>query len=420
METTNYDAFMAYLKSYDVERIMTLIRGKYCTYGAAKGNIVLKNSTDSERHFLRGLLKKDFSGDTPIKVHLATFESAFAETRFQGITLGKILEWYFNEPIQSNQEVSTVQKTVKNALLNATLRQLSSEDLKAWTTAAFNVSSHPGYRLINEFASNRNAVAVDELLPQLEKLLSLLNRHPEGLSFTMAAAYTTGYPHALDKEMPLRKLFTTYAKSCRPEMPFETLEEQEVLYEQFNISSDEVPRMVLTYGIDAYDDVGQSLGWETFSGRGEPLLLNKLNLRSAASVMCKGRTVWCFENPAAFYQFIQSNAEKSAVCTHGQPHLLDYMLLDRLYASGAVLRYSGDFDPEGLWIAERLKKRYPELDLSFFTVERYLCKRSKEGISAKRLKQLQLLETPQLRAVGDMMAQHKVAAYEEGETDTGH
>ncbi|NMA69410.1 MAG: DUF2399 domain-containing protein, partial [Desulfitobacterium sp.] len=49
------------------------------------------------------------------------------------------------------------------------------------------------------------------------------------------------------------------------------------------------------------------------------------------------------------------------ICTHGQFKLASLLLLDKLAASGIKIFYSGDFDPEGILMLDRLKQRYSEL-----------------------------------------------------------
>lgn len=414
MDKALYEACVVYLKSYDLKRFMGQVREKYCSFGMAKGNVLIEKPTLSEIEFLRGLFKKDFSGRREVKIGLSPFEKAFAGTQFHGIDLKTLLEAYFGEKITENKRLIEFQKDAKAKVLESVKIELSNPSIIKWIGEAFEDSSHLGYRLMAEWLSDRNAHDLKTLFLQFEKLLGLLSHHDEGLAFPIAAAKVTGYPHDLDKDMPLRKLLTVYARSQYPEDPFETLEDQEALFEKMNLSSNEIPRMVLTYGLDAFDSNGDTLNWEIFHRRFEPLLINGFNLKSVAFLKAKASPVRVFENPAAFYHYISENQKASAVCTHGQLHLLDWMLLDLIHQSGLLISYSGDFDPEGLWIAERLKKRYPSLDLSFFTGERYLQKKSQEVISEKRLKQLARIHTPELEDVAKLMQVYKVAGYEEG------
>lgn len=408
-----YRACAEYLKSYDLRRMMTMMKEKYCSYGLVKGNISLQKPTKSERDFLQGLFKKDFSEPNVIKVSLIHFEKAFEGTHFNGIELKSLLEAYFGETIMENKRVVEHQQASKMNALNAIRNALCSEPLKEWIGRAFEDPKHLGYRFVTEWFSDRSTVDPKRLMLQLESLLNLLEHHDEGMPFPLAAAKVTGYPHALDKDKPLRKLLTAYVRTIYAEESFHTLEAQDALYEKVNITSDEIPRMVLTYGVYAYDMNGDTLNWEAFHRRCEPLLVNKPNLRNVSFIKASTEKVRVFENPTAFYQYIYKNRIASAICTHGQLHLVDWMLLDLVNASEATIIYSGDFDPEGLWIAERLKKRYPMTDLSFFSVTRYRECQSEEVIAEKRLKQLSRITVPELKAVAVVMCEDKVAGYEE-------
>src|SRR5690625_5522313 len=48
------------------------------------------------------------------------------------------------------------------------------------------------------------------------------------------------------------------------------------------------------------------------------------------------------------------------ICTNGQFTLAALVLLDLLVEEDCQLYYAGDFDPEGLGMAQRLLNRYPE------------------------------------------------------------
>lgn len=406
------ESCVAYMKTYDLKRFMQAVLKKYRTYGEAKGNVLLKKPTASECDFFRGLFRKDFSEQDCLRVSLLSFERSFEGTRFTGVTLLELLEGYFGESISDKKMDRERQRLKKDERYQSIVSELKNKALIKWITDAFYTPNHIAYRLITQWISEED-LDLNLILKHLEKLLDVLEQHEEGISFPLAAAKTTGYPHDLDKGMPLRKWFAVYAQSLHPESLFETLYDQEALFEKFNICFEEVPRMVLTYGLEAYDASGVSLGWERFKDRREPLHLNKFNLRQVAFLKSNHSNLRCFENPAAFYQYIRSYSSESAICTHGQPHLLDFMLLDLIIQSGIKVSYSGDFDPEGLWIAERLKRRYPSIDLSFFSLEKYLEKKSHEEISDKRLKQLKLLREPNLVRIAEEMKIFRLAGYEE-------
>jgi uncharacterized protein (TIGR02679 family) len=125
------------------------------------------------------------------------------------------------------------------------------------------------------------------------------------------------------------------------------------------------------------------------------------------------------ENPAVFSALAERWNKKFVsslplVCVNGQVNLATFALLEMLVASGALLYYSGDFDPEGLLIADRLKKRFDEkLLLWRYSVADYRNSLSVQRLTAERLKQLQRLEDQSLKKVGAAMAEAKYAGYQE-------
>ena len=90
------------------------------------------------------------------------------------------------------------------------------------------------------------------------------------------------------------------------------------------------------------------------------------------------------------------------------------MLLDKIVQGGGEIYYSGDFDPEGLLIADKLKKRYGlKLVLWHFTPEAYRKIQSKKMISAARLKKLDSIESPELKKLVEAIKKSGYSGYQE-------
>src|SRR5690606_31558570 len=104
----------------------------------------------------------------------------------------------------------------------------------------------------------------------------------------------------------------------------------------------------------------------------------------------------------------------SLVCANGQINLATLVLLEKVVATGAVLYYSGDFDPEGLLIADRLKDRFGEaLHLWRYSLEDYAKTVSERRLTDGRLKQLERLKNETLRQVGRELLKRGYAGYQE-------
>ena len=91
------------------------------------------------------------------------------------------------------------------------------------------------------------------------------------------------------------------------------------------------------------------------------------------------------------------------------------MLLDKLQKSGCQLYYAGDYDPEGLLIADKLKKKYPQLHLWCYKIEYldFIAKQQK-NISSKRIQLLQHIEDKKLQEIAHHILEISAFGYLEG------
>ncbi|WP_346342264.1 DUF2399 domain-containing protein [Drancourtella massiliensis] len=82
--------------------------------------------------------------------------------------------------------------------------------------------------------------------------------------------------------------------------------------------------------------------------------------------------------------------------------------------SGVRVYYAGDFDPEGLLIAQKLKQYYRG-DFIFWHMTRqdYEKAMSKETISERRIKMLEKITEPRLLPAVERMREEKKAGYQE-------
>ena len=102
------------------------------------------------------------------------------------------------------------------------------------------------------------------------------------------------------------------------------------------------------------------------------------------------------------------------VCLQGQLKLAAWTLLDRLVDSGALLYYAGDFDPEGLQIAEKLLLRYPgRVQLWRMSPADYWQANPSQTIEPLRLAKLQSIQEKALAVLAKTIADRKLAAYQE-------
>ena len=102
------------------------------------------------------------------------------------------------------------------------------------------------------------------------------------------------------------------------------------------------------------------------------------------------------------------------MCMNGQPRLSAVMMLDLLEKAGIKVYYAGDFDPEGLLIAQKIRRYYKgEMEYWHMSAKDYEKSRSRENISVRRLKMLDRIEDTELVELADAIRKEGVAGYQE-------
>ena len=129
----------------------------------------------------------------------------------------------------------------------------------------------------------------------------------------------------------------------------------------------------------------------------------------------KAKQIFLIENSGVYSILLDAFPDCPMVCTNGQFRYAVWLLLERIPDDGITLYYSGDFDPEGLLMADTLKRRYGEkLQLIGMTNDHYLASKPAAEIDEKRIQKLKRIQSGELRGLADLMAEKKVAGYQEG------
>ncbi len=191
-----------------------------------------------------------------------------------------------------------------------------------------------------------NLVTVLDALPVERELLGVF------------AARTLGGAHRLDPDQPLAGLVVS-ALQAWAQLPADDLDRR-TAWSSAGIVVDELSSRVLTLGLTAHPDGSTGNAVNLWSAAGEPLILSLRLLTNCPPTFTPGAEVFLCENPTV----LAAAADRLGpdcpplVCTEGQPGTAVTTLLDQLTATGARLRYHGDFDWYGIAIANFLHRRY--------------------------------------------------------------
>lgn len=168
----------------------------------------------------------------------------------------------------------------------------------------------------------------------------------------------TKNPHYFDKNLPFDLLLKGIKWSLNiDDDQYEHM--SQILY-QVGIIKDELSNYCCICHIKPVED---KYGWTTFYDQYEP---QNLNLHNLGKLQCNLviEDIYICENPAVFSNLCEHIKNKKIniglICSNGQINFCTYKLIDLLIQSGCHLYYCGDYDSEGLVIADKLKRRYKE------------------------------------------------------------
>lgn len=247
------------------------------------------------------------------------------------------------------------------------------------------------------------------------------------------AARLTGNPHSLDATAPAGVLLLKALAELRGSLPsgLSPSQDRAFLLSQFGLEVDAVSSTVLVANLRGSSHPVV----EAMAGHGGawPLPLSEIRgLKVAApGSLSPGtggprvRPAYVLENPQVF-EHLEHETRRflpeerpTLVCTGGFLSAAAATLLDVLRATGWPMRYSGDFDRNGLAIARWLLDRYDNLETWRMTPEDYglaVGDAGGPGLSPVDREWLKGLEG-QLRDTARAMAERGLPAYQERLTE---
>ncbi|WP_070121705.1 TIGR02679 family protein [Bacillus marinisedimentorum] len=393
-------------------RLFSLFKKKYESYGRIGGSVRLTNFQEKE---IKSIAR--FFGDDVDRlkakgtITLLSFERKLQETKFEGLGLLDLLQGYFDEPLVTKKEA----KEQKQLEQQKKLARLSAEFLNLSFWFRHLQSRSPDTYWINRLLDEeRFADYCRTLSRAMAKLPADYERLPV---FSQRIA---GNPHAFDLSTELGKLWihVLHVKRGAENMsapPADTESINDLLMD-FNLLRDDITNYVTCANITAETEKGEHPMWKAASETASVMNVPMRELLKVRKVYPQNRKskVWIVENSGVFSSLLDAVPHAPLICTHGQFKLAALRLLDMMVASGCKLSYAGDFDPEGLAMAVRLKERYRDnIEYWRMSFDSYKKSNPTVSISEERLFKLNSLTEPGLSDVVDEMKRLKRAGYQE-------
>ena len=396
-----------------LRRSLEKIKEKYESLGHLGGSIQLFHLKEDEKEALSGYFQKDYYKKSA-QISVMSFAKVLNNTRFEGVDFIDVLECYFGEKLQSKKERHLQYEEAKKSYFDKVLKPFEGTLANKWLKDALENKDN-AYRIISQ-KYDENPSLLEKYLQYACEGLNQLPLDDTKIRLALYASRITKDPHTFDRNKICGKLLLyaiAYKFNCT--YPENAEEQSELLYKS-GLLIDELSNFTMCSGISAWKTEEIHKGWEGFMQSGEPLQISLLNLSNIEEVKCRDKKVYVFENPTVFSEVLYQTRKisPSTICTYGQLRLASLVLLDKIVQDDVKVYYSGDFDPEGIMIADKLKQRYGEsLILWRYGIEEYNEIQSKVKLTEQRLKKLDNIKSPELQVIANEIKKRRYGAYQE-------
>ena len=394
-----------YLKSKKgLNRLIIELKNKYISLGRYSGVVTLKKLTKEESIDISNLLGRRINEGETLKTSYKEITKKILETKYSSFNWEELLNSYCDEKIINKKKL--LELNDKNEydffqnILNNNKDKIYVDELRK----IINEKNELYVTLKQRYNKDKSKLESD-----LNKILLLLNNIPQEPTPLPVYSVITGNPHYLDlntRECSLFLKFLSYI--YKEELPNDN-EGKINLLSKINVYTDPISNYVITYKLRGNNVLDE------LSDNKEIINLNLLNILKLKEIDTKEKKVYIFENPAMLNSLYELDVP--IIITSGIPNMSLYKVLEKLENSNNELYYNGDFDPEGLLIADKLKKRFPKLKLFCYEEDDYVNSKSKEVISDSRIKKMDRLEEENLQTIKDLLLKNKRSAYQEKNID---
>lgn len=402
------EEFCQYLSDNEFSEFMQLWKKQYEKYGTCKGSIDLVLN-DSNRECISGLMGKDYYGVDCVHITFRQLQKAMLNTKYENCDFNEVLKMYFNQRVLTNKyRQEQEQMRVQNIFKQFFKQEGKSQQ---WIYNTYTNRDSVYIRIVQASKENEqkciNTVCV--VMKALNHLPMWKNKKE---NISIFASYHTKNPHAFDKNtFAYYLMMHGIVYFLKVDFPKTNLEQNEILY-RAGLYQDGISNYCSIARLQALNENNQPhLGWAGFYDSYEALNVNMDNLLHIHFITCCDRA-YIVENPSVFQALLKKIKKEKIkkiglVCTNGQLNYSAYLLLDILVNSNIEIYYSGDMDPEGLLIADKIKQRYPSIKLWCYDVSQYEISKSKEQATDQRMHMLDALKDETLIRIGKCISENK-------------
>jgi uncharacterized protein (TIGR02679 family) len=333
-----------HLSAPSLERLWPMLRNRLEQSGhAIRGSVTVELDDDGADR-LSGLLGRPVRAGTTL-VKLAVLDDALRSSAAERGLVAVVAE-LTGGPLR-DRPAERYDARVRLEQLWAELDRLLTEHGlagQAWTRPWADWLHRGGVltRLPDNQAGQALAIAVGTLAGVLSA-----DRTPTGIAELASAI--TGDAHGLDDGAPAAALVLRGLAIALDVPPPASASERRLLWQRFEVSTDEISGTVITYGLRP---PGTGRWPAMMRERADLGLITHLTvheLHRADDMTRPGEIVHACENPQVLQRLAAAGVDRPLACTSGNPSAAGSLLLGR-----TVVQYHGDFDWPGIAIARRI------------------------------------------------------------------
>jgi uncharacterized protein (TIGR02679 family) len=339
----------ALLGSDDIAWLVDRVAVRVARGEVLQGNMVLQTPTAAQREAADRLFGRRSRGAS-LSVSLSALERLLIDAGVCN-SLVEAIEALRPERLEDLRSRADIERAWSAALADCEARSATDPRLTNWLGRIRESG-------VLARISGRDPQMARKLIADLTKLLACLPA--DGMPLAQLATQIACDAHALDVGTPHGTLALHLLSAMTDlDLPTDAAARRDA-WAAAGVLCDDLSSTVLVLNLRGHPTslIGRALG--IYAEHGEPCRILLRHILREAPTFEGGSAVFVCENPAVVARAAQDLGKRSAplICVEGQPTTAARLLLDRVRAGGARLRYHGDFDWKGIQIANLLRSRH--------------------------------------------------------------
>ena len=378
-------------------RFFYLCLEKYQRSGKVVGLVRLPNISEVEAQAFTSFFARKFYAGKDYTISVKEFLKILGKGRFSDFDFLTYFSCVYDGfTLETNKEKRNKKLEAYYSFLSDIIKKFHYRPLQIFLSEQL-TSKTQTMNLIKRKYSKSQKQCEKELL-NIDRLLTHI---PKEITFLPIYASLTGNPHYLDLNSSEGNLFYRILAHILEEDVPKTIEDKMHLLEEINVYTDPLSNFVIVHHLIYSFDIP----FKTMN-------LNMENIHQLNEVHGYKNCIFVFENPSILNHLKSLNLAVSVIITSGNLNLSFYKLLEKI-KDDTMIYYNGDFDPEGLLIAEKLKKKRSDIIFFGYDKENYLMTHPVKDVSQKRLHKLEHVTSKEFQEVKKCILESHKAGYQE-------